>query len=193
MLGWQAIWIDSRLAYQAPILRWQYDISLPKDCGWQQYLQTESRQYLQANYLDSRWHAYRSTWRCQSTASRSQFFVQVAGETARNEERPGGNSHHRSLGLQQEWLHPFGQSEHILLARMDVQYMQDTKGYSSFLENGIARQLRKTDVQVAWAAPLARLRPWRWSIGLQKTTQQSNINFFYRENTSIESSLWRDW
>jgi tetratricopeptide (TPR) repeat protein len=193
MVGWQAIWLDSRPAYQTPILRWQYDIALANDCGWQQYFQTETRQYQQANYLDSRWQAYRSIWRCQSAATRSQFFVQAASEAARTPDRPGGNSHHRSVGVQQEWLHPFGIAEHTLLARMDMHYIQDTKGYSSFLENGLARQLRKTDAQIAWSAPWEGQRPWRWSVGLQKTTQRSNIDFFFRENNSIETSIWRDW
>ena len=193
MLGWQAIWLDTRSAYQTPILRWQYDIALANDCGWQQYLQTEARHYEQASYLDSRWQAYRSTWRCQSAASRSQLFVQTASETARTQDRPGGNSHHRSVGAQQEWLRPFGIAEHSLLARLDVHFIQDTKGYSAFLENGLARKLRRTDAQIAWSAPWTGQRPWRWSVGLQKTTQRSNVEFFHRENISIETSTWRDW
>lgn len=193
MVGWQAIWLDSRSAYQTPILRWQYDTALANDCGWQQYLQAENRQYQQSGYLDSRWRAYRSTWRCQSTASRSQLFVQAASEEARTQDRPGGNSQHRSVGVQQEWLHPFGMAEHTLLARMDVHFIQDTRGYSPLLENGLARQLRKTDAQIAWSAPWEGQRPWRWSVGLQKTTQRSNIDFFFRENSSIETSIWRGW
>lgn len=193
MVGWQAIWLGNRPAYQAPTLRWQYNMPLTKVCGWQQYLQTEDRQYQQASYLNSRWNAYRSTWRCQSASSRSQVFVQAANETAHTQDRPGGNSQHRTMGVQHEWLKPFGLAEHVLLARMDLHYMQDTKGYSPFLENGLIRQTRKSDVQLAWSAPWLGQSPWHWSVAVQKTTQRSNIQFFHRENTSIETSVWRDW
>lgn len=193
MVGWQSIWLDNRSAYQAPMLRWQYDIALARNCGWQQYLQTENRQYHQASYLNARWHAYRSTWRCQNTDHRSQLFVQAASELARTQERPGGDSQHRSVGLQHEWLHPLGHAEHTLLARIELHNTQDTKGYSALLENGLARQLRKTDAQIAWSAPWSGQHPWRWSVGLQKTRQRSNVEFFDRENISIETSIWRDW
>lgn len=193
MFGWQAIWLGNQAAYQSPLLRWQYDIPLGHNCGWQQHLQTEARQHLQASHLDSRWQAYRSTWRCQIGNTRSQLYLQAASEKAQNEERPGGNSQHRSWGMQNEWMNPMGQIDHSLLLRVDMLQTQDSQGYSALLDNGRIRQLRKIDTQLTWSAPWAGQAPWRWSASLQKTRQSSNIQFFKQANTSIETSIWRIW
>lgn len=193
MLGWQAIQLDQRTAYQSPILRWQYDVPLGSQCGWQQHLQSETRQYPQASHLNAQWQAYRSTWRCQNSRSRSQLHLQAATENARSPQRPGGDSHHRSWGMQHEWLRPLNQPEHSLQLRLDILHTQDASSYSPLLDNGQPRHLRKADVQITWSGPSPEKTPWRWSISLQKTTQRSNIQLFNQVNTSIETSIWRSW
>ena len=193
MLGWQAIQLDQRTAYQSPIVRWQYDIPLGSQCGWQQHLQSEARQYPQASHLNTQWQAYRSTWRCLNGRSRSQLHLQAATENARSAQRPGGDSRHSSWGVQHEWLRPLNQPEHSLLMRLDFLQTQDASSYSPLLDNGQPRQLRKADAQITWSGPWPEKTPWRWSISLQKTTQSSNIQLFNQVNTSIETSIWRSW
>jgi tetratricopeptide (TPR) repeat protein len=186
MLGWQAIWLDQISAYQSPIFRWQYETPLGD-------LQFEVRQYPQISHLNARWQAYRSTWRCQNGNNRSQFHLQAANETARSTQRPGGDSQHRNWGVQHEWQHPLGYAEHSLILRLERLYTQDASSYSLVLDNGNPRRLRKSDAQITWSGPWEEQAPWRWSIGLQKTTQRSNIQLFNQANTSIETSIWRSW
>jgi hypothetical protein len=193
MLGWQTLWLDNHSVYQSPVLRWQLETPLGNLCGWQQHLQTEVRQYPRASHFDARWLAYRSTWRCQNAASRSQFHVQAASESARSAQRPGGDSQHRSWGLQHEWLNPWQMAEHNLLLRLDISRTLDSATYSPLLDNGRPRQLRKTEGQVAWSGPWASQAPWRWTVSAQKTSQRSNIQIFNQANTSIETSIWRTW
>lgn len=193
MLGWQAIQLDQRTAYQSPIVRWQYDIPLGGQCGWQQHLQAEARQYPQAAHLNTHWQAYRSTWRCINGRNRSQLHLQAATEEARSAQRPGGDSRHGSWGVQHEWSRPLNLPEHSLLLRLDFLKTQDASSYSPLLDNGQPRQLRKADAQITWSAPWTEKTPWRWSMSLQKTAQSSNIQLFNQVNTSIETSVWRSW
>jgi Tetratricopeptide repeat len=193
MLGWQSIWLNSQPAYQTPLLRWQLDWLVSDQCGLQQHLQTEARQHPQASHLNARWQAYRASWRCQSAATRSQAHVQVATETADSDKRPGGNSLHRSWGVQHEWLQPFKWQDHSLLARLDVLRTRDSSTYSPLLDSGRPRQLNRTDGQLIWTGPWAGQGPWRWSIGLQLTRQSSNIQFFNQTNSALETSIWRAW
>lgn len=193
MFGWQSIWLNNQAVYQTPVLRWQLDLPVGDACGLQQHVQSEARQHPQASHLNARWQAYRASWRCQTAASRSQIHGQVATETADSDKRPGGNSLHRSWGGQYEWLQPFKWTDHSLLARLDVLGTHDSATYSPLLDNGHARQLRRTDGQLTWSGPWAGQAPWRWSVGLQITRQRSNIQFFNQANNALETSIWRAW
>jgi len=193
MLGWQAIWLGSQAIYQTPVMRWQFDLPVGDSCGLQQHVQSEARQHPQASHLNARWQAYRASWRCQAASSRSQFYGQVATENADTDKRPGGNSLHRSVGLQHEWLRAFGLQDHSILARVDVLSTQDSATYSPLLAKGQARQLRRTEGQLTWSGPLASSGPWRWSVGAQVTRQRSNIQFFNQANNALETSIWRAW
>lgn len=192
-MGWQHIWLGGRDAYSTPILRWQWDTELGQHCAWQQHVQAESRQHARASYMDTRWQAYRSTWRCLRGAQRSQIMLQLAAESAANPGRPGGNSRHRTWGVQHEWLQPFGLTEHNLLVRLDVLDTQDKATYSPVLDSGRPRSLQRMVAWVNWTAPVPGQAPWRWTVGLNNTQQKSNIQLFRQENYSLETSIWRSW
>jgi tetratricopeptide (TPR) repeat protein len=190
--GWQAIWLNNRGAYQTPILRWQLDRTLAQ-CNWRNQIQAEERQYQQAGQLDSHWLAYRSTWQCQSGATRRQVYVQLAQENATHANRPGGNTHHQSLGVQQEWLNALGHEGHIVQAKADWLHAQDSGAYNSLLDHGNPRHLNRVDAQLSWSAPVVMQPGWRWSVSAQTNAQTSNVAFFNQRNFSLETSLWRAW
>ena len=191
--GWQNIWLGGQNVYQAPLLRWQFDARLGPQCSWQNHIQAEDRQHLRASHLDTHWHALRTTWRCQKGQQRSQIVLQAAHETAATDRRPGGDSQHRLWGLQHEWLKPFGRQDHHLLVRLDVLHTQDSATYSPLLDNGRPRQLRRQDASLNWSAPVPAQAPWRWSLGMHATRQNSNIQFFKQDNYALETSIWRAW
>ena len=190
--GWQSIWLNNQGAYQTPILRWQLDHALV-GCNWRSQLQAEDRQYLQANHFDSRWLSYRSSWQCQTGRGRRQAYVQLAQENAAHVNRPGGNTHHRSLGVQQEWFSPLGLEGHTLQAKVDWLHAQDSNAYNNLLDNGNPRHLNRMDAQLSWSAPVVNQPGWRWSWTAQSNTQKSNIAFFNQRNFSLETSIWRAW
>jgi hypothetical protein len=190
--GWQAIWLNQRGAYQTPIVRWQLDRALAQ-CNWRHQLQAEERQYLQASQLDSHWLSYRSTWQCQSGAARRQAYVQLAQENATHANRPGGDTRHHSLGVQQEWLNALGHEGHILQVKADWLHAQDSGTYNALLDHGKPRHLNRVDAQLSWSAPVAMQTGWRWSVSAQTNAQTSNVAFFNQRNFSLETSLWRAW
>lgn len=191
-VGWQAIWLNNQGAYQAPVVRWQLDRTLA-DCSWRHQLQAEARQYLQANHFDSHWLSYRSALQCLSGGVRRQGYVQLAQENAAQAYRPGGNTRHYSLGVQQEWFSPLGLDGHTLQAKMDWLHAQDTGAYNSLLDNGKPRHLNRVDAQMTWSAPVVAQLGWRWSMAAQSHAQKSNVAFFNQRNFSLETSIWRAW
>ena len=190
--GWQAIWLNNQGAYQTPIVRWQIDKALA-GCNWRHQLQAEERQYLQASHFDSHWLSYRVTWQCRVDDVRRQIYLQRAQENAAHANRPGGNTRHHSLGLQQEWFNPLGQDGHTLQAKADWLNAQDSGTYNSLLDNGKPRHLNRIDAQLSWSAPVTGQAGWRWSLALQGNTQKSNVAFFNQHNFSLETSIWRAW
>lgn len=190
--GWQAIWLNNQGAYQAPVMRWQLDRTFV-DCNWRHQLQAEARQYLQASHFDSHWLSYRSTLQCQSGGVRRQGYVQLAQENAAYANRPGGNTQHHSLGVQQEWFSPLGLEGHTLQAKADWLHAQDSGAYSSLLDNGKPRNINRMDVQMTWSAPVVAQPGWRWSVAAQSNTQKSNVVFFNQRNFSLETTIWRAW
>ena len=190
--GWQAIWLNNQGAYQTPVVRWQLDRALAS-CNWRQQLQAEDRQYLKASHFDSRWLSYRSTWQCQTGGVRRQAYVQLAQENATHANRPGGDTRHQSLGVQQEWFNPLGLEGHTLQAKADALRAQDSGTYNSLLDNGKPRHLNRVDAQLTWSAPVVSQPGWRWSVNAQSNTQKSNVAFFNQRNFSLETSIWRAW
>jgi hypothetical protein len=95
--------------------------------------------------------------------------------------------------VQHEWLKPFGRQDHHLLLRLDVLHTQDSATYSPLLDNGRPRQLRRQDASLNWSAPVLAQAPWRWSLGMHATRQNSNIQFFKQDNYALETSIWRTW
>jgi tetratricopeptide (TPR) repeat protein len=190
--AWQALWVNASQVYEAPVLRWQNNRAL-FSCDWQNLLQAEARQYNQARYLDSHWWAYRATLFCKHGQQRRKFHAQVAKENALSAERPGGNTRHHNIGVQQEWLNLGDLDQHSLLLKLDVQQSKDAVGYNNLLDNGNVRRVRRTDLQLTWSAPLSQKPEWRWSLGLQLNVQKSNIAFFNQQNNALETSIWRVW
>ena len=198
--GMQAIALNRVMAYKAPIVRWQVEKALPAfdfawqpSCKWQQQLQMEKRQYLLSSNQNSHWWGIKPMLQCETTAWQTNFYGQRAQENDASGNRPGGNTRQVLWGLQQDWLAPFGLLGHRVQARLETQHSQDAQGYSYLLENGAPRSLRTRLSQVSWSAPLGPQSPWRWSLGLQKSSQQSNLAIFTHRNYSLESSIWRAW
>lgn len=198
--GMQAIALNRVMAYKAPIVRWQvekalpaFDLSWQPRCKWQQQLQIEQRQYLLSSNQNSHWWGIKPMLQCETTAWQTNLYGQRAQENDASGNRPGGNTRQVLWGLQQDWLAPFGLLGHRVQARLETQHSQDAQGYSYLLENGAPRSLRTRLSQVSWSAPLGPQSPWRWSLGLQKSSQQSNLAIFTHRNYSLESSIWRAW
>ena len=198
--GMQAIALNRVLAYKAPIVRWQLEKALPAldvswqpSCKWQQQVQMEQRQYLLSANQNSHWWGIKPMLQCETSAWQTNLYVQRAQENDASGNRPGGNTRQLLWGLQQDWLAPFGLAGHRVQLRLETQHSQDAQGYSYLLENGAPRSLRTSLSQISWNAPLAPQSPWRWSLGLQKSSQQSNLAIFTHRNYSLESSIWRAW
>ena len=198
--GMQAIAFNRVMAYKAPIVRWQvekalpaFDLSWQPRCKWQQQLQIEQRQYLLSSNQNSHWWGIKPMLQCETSAWQTNLYGQRAQENDASGNRPGGNTRQVLWGMQQDWLAPFGLLGHRLQARLETQRSQDAQGYSYLLENGAPRSLRTSLSQISWNAPLAPQSPWRWSLGLQKSSQQSNLAIFTHRNYSLESSIWRAW
>ena len=198
--GMQAIALNRVLAYKAPIVRWQVEKALPKfdfswqpSCKWQQQIQMEQRQFLMSSNQNSHWWGFKPMLQCETSAWQTNLYVQRAQENDASGSRPGGNTRQLLWGLQQDWLAPFGLAGHRLQLRLEAQQSQDALGYSYLLENGAPRSLLNRLSQLSWNAPVAPQSPWRWSLGLQKSSQQSNLAIFTHRNYSLESSIWRAW
>lgn len=190
--GVQTIALDGRRVYQGPVLRGQY-AQVFAGCQWLHALQTESRQYLQVAQLNSHWGAYRSSFRCVSGSLRQNYYVQWAREAATSDARPGGDSHHRLLGIHQEWVSPWNMQGHSINMRAEFLQTKDTKTYSPLLDNGRQRNLARADIHLNWTAPVLQIPHLKWSIGAANTHQNSNIPIFNFRNFSIESYIWRTW
>ena len=190
--AWQSLWINARQVYEAPVLRWQDSRAL-FSCEWQNLLQGEARQYSQARYLDSHWLAYRATVNCNTALQRRKLYAQVARENAASKDRPGGNTQHYNIGVQQEWVNLGGQNQHSLLLKLDLLQSRDATTYNSLLDNGNLRRVRRSDSQLTWSAPLPQQPEWRWSLGIHLNIQKSNIAFFNQQNIAFETSIWRVW
>ena len=198
--GMQAIALNSVMAYKAPIVRWQVEKALPAfdfawqpSCKWQQQVQMEQRQYLLSANQNSHWWGIKPMLQCETSAWQTNLYVQRAQENDASGNRPGGNTRQLLWGLQQDWFAPFGLAGHRVQLRLEAQQFRDTQGYSYLLENGAPRSLHTRQTQLSWNAPIAPQSPWRWSLGLQKSSQQSNLAIFTHRNYSLESSIWRAW
>lgn len=190
--AWQAVWRHGQPLYQSPVLRWQH--SQPQGaCDWQHLLQLEERQYPQASHLDSHWQAYRSTWDCKNQGLRHKIHLQLARENAATVLRPGGDTRHQSMGLQQDWFNVLGHDQHNLQLRLERHQSQDSQGYNELLDNNARKRVRRTDLQATWSAPLPGQGAWRWTLGLQSVVQKSNIEIMNQRNNLMETSIWRAW
>ena len=190
--AWQGVWINAKQVYQAPVLRWQHSQPL-QGCEWQNQAQAEERRYSQASHLDSHWLGYKSALQCKSQLQRLKVHIQFANEKAARDSRPGADTRHTNIGLQQEWHNLGGFEQHTLQLKLEWLHSQDTGSYNSLLDNGNPRGLHRTEGHLQWSGPIDHKPEWRWSIGLQINRQKSNIAFFNQRNNALETSIWRAW
>lgn len=179
---------------QVPHLHWRSaPMGQAQDCRHQTQLQTEWRQHPQAPHLDSQWTGWRQMAHCSHGLWRYDAHLQAAYESAQRDERPGGDTRHLGWGLTLSRQAPLGQNGHTLRLGLAQLYSSDTRGYHPYMSQNASRHQTRTDLQIAWSAPLSASNPWRWNLQLQNTRQNSNLELFRIHNRAMEISLSRAW
>ena len=118
-----------------------------------------------------------------------------AREDGGDRARPGGDSRHLELSLLHEWAWARrAGGENRLQARLQLERVRDTEGYSPLLAGNATREVTRGAVGLAWLVPIgAPDGPWQAVLDLQRFRQRSNLEVFDLSGRLLQLSLQRNW
>lgn len=146
---------------------------------------------LQSNpQLSGRYTGLATRYACQATTPGTlwvQWGARWGVDHPTQTQRPGGRQHQLALRAQ------LGANTSTGNWQIDAEWFaqDDSQGYSPWLANGAARQLRRTSIRAEYMHPLAT--GWQLQAGLEWQRQTSNLPLFSQQSHGPYLALRRVW